>query len=225
MTAPGDTADRTADLGDHIGFEHTWTSVACVLRGHDGSRSQLPMSRWRGTSRDSEDLAFDHEVVSRCTGPTIDLGCGPGRLVQALVTTGTAALGVDAAHAAVAVARERGVPVLQRNIFDRLPGEGRWANALLIDGNIGIGGDPARLLGRVATLLRPEGIALIEVDPDVPHRRTDFVRTESAEHTGPWFRWTRVGPDGLSDLLPQYGMRAGEMIAVGERRILEVMTR
>ena len=37
----------------------------------------------------------------------------------------------------------RGATVLQRDIFGPLPGEGRWGTALLFDGNVGIGGDPA----------------------------------------------------------------------------------
>ena len=41
-----------------------------------------------------------------------------------------------------------GGPALVRSVFETLPGEGRWDTVLLMDGNIGIGGDPAALLGR-----------------------------------------------------------------------------
>ena len=75
-------------------------------------------------------------------GPVLDVGCGPGRLVLGLAQRGTVALGVDPAPAAVALARSRGAPVLQRSVFDPLPGQGRWRTVLLADGNIGIGGDP-----------------------------------------------------------------------------------
>ena len=44
---------------------------------------------------------------------------------------------------------ERGVTGPARDVFDPLPGEGRWETALLADGNIGIGGDPVALLRRL----------------------------------------------------------------------------
>ena len=65
-----------------------------------------------------------------------------------------------------------------------MPGEGRWETALLADGNIGIGGHPARLLRRVhdaarATAARvvadlaPYGTGLrtATVDAANPHRQ------------------------------------------------------
>ena len=76
-------------------------------------------------------------------GPVLDVGCGPGRFVIGLAQRGTVALGVDPAPAAVALCRSRGAPVLQKSVFDPLPGQGRWRTVLLADGNIGIGGDPA----------------------------------------------------------------------------------
>ena len=49
----------------------------------------------------------------------------------------------------------RGVAALLRDVFDPVPGEGRWETALLADGNIGIGGDPVALLERVRHAGRP----------------------------------------------------------------------
>ena len=54
----------------------------------------------------------------------------------------------------------------------RCPTPGRWRSALLLDGNIGIGGRPARLLARIASLLAPGGAILVELaGPDTSHRR------------------------------------------------------
>jgi hypothetical protein len=47
-------------------------------------------------------------------------------------------------------------------VFGPLPGTGRWRHILLADGNIGIGGDPARLLRRCRHLLAPDGRVHIE---------------------------------------------------------------
>ena len=106
--------------------------------------------------------AADEMLASRCEAPVLDIGCGPGRFVEALGARGIPVLGVDVSRAAVAQTAGRGVPALLRDVYDRLPGEGRWGTVLLADGNIGVGGDPLTLLRRCAELLRPGGIALVE---------------------------------------------------------------
>lgn len=118
--------------------------------------------------------AVDKAVLDRCLGPTLDLGCGPGRLVAELAGRGVPALGVDVAPFALLLSRANGATALRRSIFDRLPGAGRWPHALLMDGNIGIGGDPGALLERLRTLMRPRsGELIVETeaeDIDVRYR-------------------------------------------------------
>ena len=50
-------------------------------------------------------------------------------------------------------------------MFEHVPDAGSWGTALLLDGNIGIGGEPAALLGRARELLAPGGAVLAELDP------------------------------------------------------------
>src|SRR5204863_7462240 len=95
-----------------------------------------------------EPTAPEEARLAAMAAPVLDVGCGPGRLVVGLARRGAVALGVDPAPAAVALARGRGAAVLQRSVFDPLPGHGRWRTIVLADGNIGIGGDPVRLLRR-----------------------------------------------------------------------------
>ncbi|MDP9442781.1 MAG: hypothetical protein M3P34_11540, partial [Actinomycetota bacterium] len=76
------------------------------------------------------------------------------------------------------------------SVFGALPGEGRWATALLIDGNIGIGGDPVALLRRVAELLRPAGVVLVELD--APGAPTEVVTV----------RMSTAGDDAEDDATP-----------------------
>ncbi|OLL72012.1 hypothetical protein Ae168Ps1_0385 [Pseudonocardia sp. Ae168_Ps1] len=139
-----------------------------VLRGEvprlvrdDGRALSLDHARW--LARADGD---DEWLLRRCRGPVIDLGCGPGRLTAALHTRGVPALGVDSSPVARDLCRRRGVAMVCADLFGGLPSEGTWRHVLLADGNIGIGGDPTRLLTRSAALVHPSGSVLVEVDPD-----------------------------------------------------------
>jgi len=121
-------------------------------------------------------------------------------LVAALAERGVPALGIDVAPAALRQARHRGGPVLDRSVFGRVPGEGRWPNVLLFDGNIGIGGDPAALLRRVHSLLAPGGVAIIEVGPPRSGVRSEAVVVECEGARSPWFPWAWVGADAIAPL-------------------------
>ncbi|MFL5996390.1 MAG: class I SAM-dependent DNA methyltransferase [Streptomyces sp.] len=141
--------------------------------------------------------AADTDVLHRCTGPVLDVGCGPGRLVAALAARGIPALGVDVSPAAVARTRRLGGAALRRSVFDRLPREGRWGTVLLMDGNVGIGGDPVPLLARLRDAVRPGGRLLAEAaDDDVDERLTVRVEDAHGRHGRP-FSWARVGPTAL----------------------------
>ncbi len=109
--------------------------VTLVLRTAGGRVLPLPIARWCGRPD-----AADEELLDRCHGPVLDVGCGPGRLTVALTERGMTALGGDICRTAVARVRRAGATALRRSVFDPLPGHGRWATVLLADGNIGIGG-------------------------------------------------------------------------------------
>jgi SAM-dependent methyltransferase len=173
-----------------------------ILRTADGAVVVLPLSRWKAPPGPAEE-----PVLARAAGPVLDIGCGPGRHTYALAGRGVVTLGIDTSPTAVASARRRGCSVLRRSVFDRLPHEGRWGTALLIDGNIGIGGHPVGLLNRVRALLAGPGHALVEVEPPGARTVTTRARIERQGQVGPWFAWARVGLDGVDRVAGVAGLR------------------
>jgi SAM-dependent methyltransferase len=196
-------------------YDRALDGERCWIRRDDGEISNLPVRRWLG-GRDA-DCQFDDAVVGLCSGPTIDLGCGPGRLVTELIRRGVPALGVDQSATAVGLARRRGAPVLRRDVFDALPATGRWQTVLLADGNVGLGGDPLRVLRRSAELLSRGGRCIAEFEPVATGIRTGWVRLESSRAIGPWFRWASVGIDCAAELADEAGLALTAMHPIGRR--------
>ncbi len=149
--------------------------------------------------------AIDRRVLARATGPVLDIGCGPGRHAAELSRRGIASLGIDITPAAVEVARARGATVLERSVFDDLPGTGTWATALLLDGNIGIGGDPVCLLERVHDLLGIGGSVIVEVTGPGGCRAARYVSFEVGGSEGPGFWFAGVCADCLGEVASAAG--------------------
>ncbi|MGH9062913.1 MAG: methyltransferase domain-containing protein [Acidimicrobiales bacterium] len=186
-------------------------SVA-YLRTESGSILPLEVDRWQAPPA-PEDL----DVLHRAWPPVLDIGCGPGRHSLALALRAVLVLGIDASPAAVSLARSRGAPVLLRSVFDPVPGAGRWRTALLLDGNIGICGDPAAMLGRVAELLAPGGKVLAELGPPGEETRSHRVRIERDDQATPWFPWATVGADAVWALAAASGFCVDEVWHSGDR--------
>lgn len=187
-------------------------AVAAVLRTSDGTALALPVDRWRRPPTDEE-----ARVLDRAAPPVLDVGCGPGRHTWELASRGVMSLGVDASPVAVRLARRIGAPVLERSVFGNVPGTGRWGTALLLDGNVGIGGNPVALLRRVAALLAPAGRALVEVEPPGVAARTVRARVERGPERGPWFPWALVGADDVGSLGGLAGFAHTELLTAGGR--------
>ncbi|MEU4157239.1 class I SAM-dependent methyltransferase [Actinoplanes sp. NPDC026670] len=150
-------------------------------------------------------LAGDDGLLRRCTGATLDVGCGPGRLTGALLGSGRTALGIDVSAAAVRLALRRGAVALHRDVFGPVPGAGRWRHLLLADGNIGIGGDPRRLLARCRELLAADGLVHAEL---APPGTTAWSGTATVHGSaGGSLRWACVPFDDLPGMAGAAAMR------------------
>jgi SAM-dependent methyltransferase len=181
----------------------TGRPAGLTLHDDTGQPHRLDAADWY-----RDELPGDRGMLDRIDGPALDVGCGPGRLTAALLQRGQVALGVDVSLTAVRLARARGAVALRRDVFGSLPGEGRWRHVLLADGNIGIGGDPARLLHRCAGLLGPDGRMHAELA--APGTRgwagPAYLRHDDGRVSAP-FRWAAVAVPEISTLAAAAGLR------------------
>jgi SAM-dependent methyltransferase len=170
------------------------SDAGLLLRTACGRTLPLQVGRWCGPPDPA-----DEELLRRCRGPVLDIGCGPGRLTVALAECGIPVLGVDISRAAVARVHQAGACALRRSVFDPLPGQGRWGTALLADGNIGIGGYPDELRA-------PGGRLLIEAErDDIDERMTAWLEHADGRR-GPVFPWARLGASALLRLAAAAGL-------------------
>jgi SAM-dependent methyltransferase len=167
--------------------------------------TELDVSLFSGPAQSA-----DLDMLQRATGSIIDIGCGPGRIVQAAIDRGLTALGIDTSFTAVSIAREAGLPVIRHSVFNPLPTaeHGQRGSASLVDGNIGIGGDPVTLLERCAGLIEPNGVVLVETHTDDARDLIfDAMLRDDQGNESQTFPWAEVGVDALHDYAGQAGLR------------------
>jgi len=179
--------------------------------GDDGTRRRLPFERWLQRAADEEEQLLEWAV-----GPVLDIGCGVGRHLVALQRRGVGATGVEISVRAVQIARARGGEVIEGSIFD-VPERTSWGTALLLDGNIGIGGDPERLLSRVAGLLCSGGRALVELDPPRTETRMLRLRLEGPHDVSDWIPWAWVGADAIGPIATVAGLTLDDIWSTEQR--------
>jgi SAM-dependent methyltransferase len=192
----------------------------CDVVGLTPEPRRLPVADW-SRAVDGVDLA----LLSECRGETLDVGCGPGRMTRALAERGHPALGIDVVPEAVRMTRARGGAAIVRDVFETLPGEGRWTTVLLADGNIGIGGDPRALLTRIRILLRVGGRVVVELaEPGTGVVTRQIVLQTLSIRSRP-FTWSVVGAESVGALAVASGLavrtldvRGGRWFAVLEKR-------
>jgi SAM-dependent methyltransferase len=182
------------------------------IRFGDGRFEPLAVDKWTGILSRA-----DESLTRRARGASLDVGCGPGRITAALRGRGLPSLGIDIAPEAVALTQRSGGEAILSSVFGPVPNAQCWQTILLVDGNIGIGGDPARLLRRCRSLLAPGGRVLAELEPLGAGRRSVQARLEELDgRQGAWFPWALVGIDAIGPLCVETGMRAVETWSVAD---------
>ncbi len=162
---------------------------------------------------DESDLA----MLALCEGPTLDVGCGPGRLTEALTLLGHVVLGIDVTHEAVGHTVQRGGSAIRRDVFSPLPAEGRWSTALLADGNVGIGGDPVALLRRLAHVLDPRGRIVVEVAAPGTRRAHGWATLHDRGRVAHRFPWCVLGVDDLPHVAHEAGLEVASVLSHARR--------
>lgn len=207
--------------GEDLRSTLTGNGATTRLRYRDGRAVVLDLPRWVAPA-----AGADQVLLARCQGPTLDIGCGPGRLTRALVSLGLPCLGVDVAPVAVDLARLGGTPVLHASIYDAVLDDTRWATVLLADGNIGIGGDAVALLARCRDLLLPDGRVLVELDGPEARTGTASVRIESSSgRTSSWFDWAHVSCEDVREVAGAAGLHAEQVWPAAGRWFAELQAR
>ncbi len=174
----------------------------CQLHGLLSEPVDLPVHLWSGPVSDS-----DRALLALCRGRTLDIGCGPGRMAAHLAERGHEVGGIDVVPEAVRQTRERGVSAWLTDVFDAVPRAGEWETVLLADGNIGIGGDPVRLLRRVRELLAPDGRVVADVAAYGEGLRIVDLHLRAGTGTSSPFPWGVVGADQAGAVSAAAGLR------------------
>ena len=137
---------------------------------------------------------------TRCAGPTLDVGCGPGRLLAQLLdrAAGPGASASTSAPTAVRLARRRGGDALLRDVFGRCPAEGRWHSVAAGRRQHRHRRRPGRAARRCAAARPGAGRVVVEVEPPGRPSWSGPLRLRTGDRHSAPFPWAYVGVDDIA---------------------------
>src|SRR5215213_5443632 len=187
-------------------YDEAFAGKVTHVVDHIGRAQPFEVAQWSSTP----DWVDRELFIEPCDAATIDIGCGPGRLVAELAARQVPAMGIDVSSEAIRQTRVRGALALRRDVFATVPGEGRWAYALLADGNLGIGGDPVRLLARLRQVLTSHGTVIAEVAAAGTGLVHEHRRLRVDGRLSAHFEWAVVGLDAIDEVAARAGLEVVE---------------
>lgn len=193
-----------------------------------GRRAPLHLRTRRGVRLEHDLGAYfaplsapERWLLGLAGGLVVDVGCGPARHARFLQARGLRAVGIDRSALALATATALGLRLAVQADALHGPLPAGFGTALLLDGNLGIGGTAlgaARLLDRLAGSAGDGARLLVSGRaPRGPAHRTWVLRGEYLGTAGPWFDWLVPSLAGLTALAATAGWRREHALAVGTR--------
>lgn len=171
-------AARRHDSVDRLGAGHGGRDLTDILAGQGGDEALLAELYDLEHDEIDEDLVFYREQARRAGGPIIDLGCGSGRLLDALLVDPDGRLvGIDGSAALLAraqarvegdgrlrAARDAGRLELGTGDVRTVRRPGRFALAVLAGVLAHLDGpeDALRALDAARTLVEPDGRVIVD---------------------------------------------------------------
>ncbi|MBB5868939.1 SAM-dependent methyltransferase [Allocatelliglobosispora scoriae] len=159
-------------------------------------------------------------VLAHADGRVLDVGCAAGSRARWLQRRGMDVVGLEESPGAAAVARNRGVAVVEGSLQDPPAGLGRFDTFLLLGGGLSRLGNPEqarRMLAALAWHARPGAQILGDCAEPVPSGSADRapgrvrVRLRDGAVVSEWHdRWL-LTPDELLGVLDGTGWRLADL--------------
>lgn len=185
-------------------------------------------------------------ACSEARGRVLDVGCGPGRHAVHLADHGVEVLGLEPSAGASAVARERGIQVVEAGVedLDRVGGE---YDTLLLGGqNLGLLGSREKaptVLSALAGVSVPDGVLLgIGIDPYLLTGPVNTAYAEANRSAGrmpghqrfrvrdgalatAWFDYLLMSPTELAELAQGTGWESARVTMDGPHYLARLVRR
>jgi SAM-dependent methyltransferase len=180
------------------------------------------------------DLAFylsdrvrsvEAKALSHAVGRILDIGCGAGRVMAYLQALGHDVVGIDIDAKLVELCRKRGLTRVSVSSYEQLTDVGTFETLLLMDRNIGMGGNTEGLLKLFELchdLCCPQGLLIfdsVEVPPEyanpTPGVSEKRLRYKYGASEGPEFGWIHINDMNAKRILADAGWTARQVYREG----------